>query len=126
MSEPNRYAGRSITRRSGGDEPLSVELSELQPAGSSGCVFCGQDSVWQHDLDPSSSRWRDTFGYGMTWGSPLAVCDDCETLWNRSEYWRLSQRQQASGVEGSDRSTGDRLLAVAAFCRSDLGSRRQS
>lgn len=63
----------------------------------------------------------------MGWADSLALCDDCETLWADSEYWQLLQRQLAYGAEeGTEDTTQDLLLGVAAFCRSDQGPRRQS
>jgi hypothetical protein len=126
MDEPGRYTGRSNYRGFPPPPPAPHEPSPVQPAGSTTCVFCDSpETIWQHDLDPSLSRWRDEYDYGMTWGTPLALCDDCEMLWNQSEYWRLTQRQLASAEDGFERSVEHRLLAIAAFCRADRGSRRQ-
>ena len=62
----------------------------------------------------------------MTWGTPLALCDDCEALWSASEYWRLLQRKDANRTEEPDKTVEDRLLAMVALARSDRGPRRQS
>ena len=125
MTDPGRYSAVS-SHGSGRVDPPAYELSELQPAGSGTCVLChSPDTLWQHDLDRRFSHWRDQYEYGMTWGSPLLLCDDCEVLWRQAEYWRLIRRQQASTDDTETGSDVDLLLALAAFCRSDRGVRRQ-
>jgi hypothetical protein len=97
--------------------------SSLGRRGSGTCTFCQSvDTVWQHDLNASSSTFRTLFGKGSIWGNSQRLCDRCEQLYNAGDYAALARLQTADPPSHQD-ELADNLIGLAAFCRADRGPR---